>query len=72
MFLPSTMTIKLASSPVKNSSITTRAPALPSLLSESIESMASCASSKDIATTTPFPAASPSALMTIGAPCAFT
>jgi hypothetical protein len=45
---------------------------MPSLLSSSMKSMASCASSSVIATTTPLPAARPSALTTIGAPLAFT
>ena len=67
-FLPSTMTMKLASSPSRNSSMTTRAPASPSLLPESMSSTAACASSSVMATTTPLPAARPSALMTIGAP----
>jgi hypothetical protein len=35
----------------------------------SMSSMAACASSSVIATTTPLPAARPSALMTMGAPC---
>ena len=71
-FLPSLSTMKLASSPCMNSSTTTRAPpalcATPSLLSTSIQSIASCASASVIATTTPLPAARPSALITIGAP----
>ena len=52
--------------------MTTRAPAslccTPSLLSSSIQSTASWASASVIATTTPLPAARPSALTTIGAP----
>src|SRR5258706_6977115 len=71
-FLPSTMTMKLASSPSMNSSMTTRCPASPSLLPPSIMSIASCASASVAATTTPLPAASPSALITIGAPSRFT
>ena len=67
-FLPSTMTIKLASSPSRNSSITTRLPALPKALPESISRTASSASCNVIATITPLPAAKPSALTTIGAP----
>ena len=73
---PSHNTMKLASSPVKNSSITTRAPpalcVTPKRLSSSMKSIASWASAKLMATTTPLPAAKPSALMTIGAPLAFT
>src|SRR5690625_6017575 len=56
-FLPSTMTIKLASSPVRNSSITTRLPAAPKRLPDSISVMASSASAKVMATITPLPAA---------------
>ncbi|CFW38607.1 Uncharacterised protein [Bordetella pertussis] len=66
---PSHMTMKLASSPVRNSSITTRAPASPSEPSPSMASIAPCASSSVMATTTPLPAARPSALITMGAPC---
>ena len=68
------MTMKLASSPSKNSSITTRAPPAlwltPSVLSNSMKSTASWASCSVMATTTPFPAASPSALTTMGEPLA--
>ncbi len=71
-FLPSHMTMKLASSPARNSSITMRAPASPKALSDSMWSTAACASSSVMATTTPLPAARPSALMTIGAPFAST
>src|SRR3954466_4299587 len=60
--------MKLASSPCRKSSTTTRAPASPRLFCVIIRSMAACASSMLAATTTPFPAASPSALITIGAP----
>ena len=67
-FLPSTMTMKLASSPAMKSSIKTRAPGVPGAVSENMWSMARCASASVVATTTPLPAASPSALMTIGAP----
>src|SRR6266850_3601445 len=66
--VPSLMTMKLASSPCRNSSTTTRAPASPRLFCVIMRSMAACASSTLAATTTPFPAASPSALITIGAP----
>jgi hypothetical protein len=73
---PSLTTMKLASSPCRNCSMTTRAPATlcatPSTLSRRIMSMAACASSSVIATTTPLPAARPSALMTMGAPSAST
>ena len=68
-FVPSLTTMKLASSPAMNSSITTRAwPGTVSAAgaSPSIMSMAACASSTVVATTTPLPAASPSALMTRG------
>ena len=65
---PSAITMKLASSPSRKSSITTRAPASPTALPESIASIAACASATSVATTTPLPAASPSALTTIGAP----
>src|SRR5438477_1295825 len=61
------MTMKLASSPSRNCSITTRAPAAPSVCATSISSTAACASSREAATTTPLPAARPSALTTIGA-----
>ncbi len=60
-----------ASSPVMNSSITTSAPAPPKA-PPNISSMAASASASSIATITPLPAASPSALTTIGAPCART
>ena len=65
---PSTITMKLASSPARKSSITTRAPASPIELSSSIASIAACASAVVVATTTPLPAARPSAFTTIGAP----
>ena len=68
MLSPSIMQIKEASSPAKNSSTTTREPAWPNLLPDSMSSMALKASSSLIATMTPLPAAKPSALMTIGAP----
>ena len=65
---PSTIEMKLASSPSRNSSITTRAPASPKALPESMSRTASSASCRVIATITPLPAARPSALTTIGAP----
>mmetsp|Transcript_21548 Transcript_21548/g.47288 ORF Transcript_21548/g.47288 Transcript_21548/m.47288 type:complete len:323 (+) Transcript_21548:841-1809(+) len=71
-FLPSVMAKKLASSPAMYSSITTRDPALPKTLPTSMSSMASSAIFSSMATMTPFPAASPSALTTMGAPCSFT
>ncbi len=67
-FSPSTMTMKLASSPSRNSSMTTRAPASPKALPESMSRTASSASCRVMATITPLPAARPSALTTIGAP----
>ena len=65
---PSLITMKLASSPSRNSSITTRAPAAPSFFAVIMSSIAACASATLVATTTPLPAARPSALTTIGAP----
>ncbi len=44
----------------------------PKVLSTSMKSIASCASARLIATTTPLPAARPSALITIGAPLVAT
>ncbi len=69
---PSTSTMKLASSPARKSSTTTRAPASPIEWPTSIASIASVASATVVATTTPLPAARPSALTTIGAPRAAT
>ena len=65
---PSHSAKKLISRPDRNSSITTSAPAAPNSPSN-IMAMAASASASVIATTTPLPAASPSALTTIGAPC---
>jgi hypothetical protein len=59
------MTMKLASSPVRNSSITTRQPASPKALPESM-SVTAASASPGPATITPLPAARPSALTTIG------
>ena len=70
--VPSTIEMKLASSPSRNSSITTRAPALPKALSASMSVIAASASASVIATITPLPAARPSALITIGAPLSRT
>ena len=60
-----------ASSPSRNSSITTSAPASPRP-PPNIMSIAASASATVCATTTPLPAARPSALTTIGAPLART
>ena len=54
------MTMKLASA-VEEFLDDHPRPASPSLLSESIMSTAACASARLVATTTPLPAASPSA-----------
>ena len=67
---PSQSAKKLASSPSMNSSITTEAPAAPKRLPASMSRTASIACSTVSATITPLPAARPSALTTIGAPCA--
>ncbi len=61
---PSHRTMKLASSPARNSSMTTRLPA--GAAPPSMVSTAACASARVAATTTPLPAARPSALTTIG------
>ncbi len=66
--LPSTITMKLASSPSRNSSITTRQPASPKALPDSMSVTAASASSRLRATITPLPAARPSAFTTMGAP----
>ena len=66
--VPSERQKKLASSPVRHSSITTSAPARPMRPAKQA-STAATASSRVAATVTPLPAASPSALTTIGAPC---
>src|SRR6218665_2201889 len=64
--------MKLASSPSRNCSITTPAPPAlcvgPARLSSSMLSMPAWACCSVSATTTPLPAARPSALMTQGAP----
>ena len=65
---PSHSTKNEASSPCMNSSTTTSAPASPKP-PPNIMSTAASASASVIATTTPLPAARPSALTTIGAPC---
>ena len=62
------MTMKLASSPSRNSSITTSRPASPSR-PDSIASAAATASSAVCAITTPLPAARPLAFTTIGVRC---
>ncbi len=69
---PSTMTMKLASSPSRNSSITTRRASSPGPLPASMASIAPWASAGISATTTPLPAARPSAFTTMGAPFAST
>ena len=60
--------MKLASSPSRNSSMTIFEPASPKSFLSSISRTALIASSMFIATITPLPAASPSALTTNGAP----
>ena len=64
--LPSVKAMNEASSPVRNSSITTRLPAAPKALSRMIRSTACSASATVWAMITPLPAASPSALTTQG------
>ncbi len=64
--VPSTTAMKLASSPTRNSSMTTVAPAWPNCRCRSTRSSAASASARVGAMMTPLPAASPSALMTIG------
>mmetsp|Transcript_13285 Transcript_13285/g.32292 ORF Transcript_13285/g.32292 Transcript_13285/m.32292 type:complete len:274 (-) Transcript_13285:206-1027(-) len=66
---PPTTAKKLASSPVRNSSTTIADPASPNALRTIMSSTASSAVCTSIATMTPLPAASPSVLTTIGAPC---
>ena len=58
------------SGPSMNSSMTTRAPLCPKALSSIMERTAAFASSAVCATMTPLPSARPSALTTMGAPCA--
>ena len=58
--------MKLASSPCRKSSITTFVPAEPNIFFCIASSSALCASSAECAMVTPFPAARPSALITIG------
>jgi hypothetical protein len=68
--------MKLASSPAMNSSMTTRAPPAlcftPSDVGAEHVVDGGVRLGGDIATTTPLPAARPSALMTMGAPCLST
>jgi hypothetical protein len=66
--LPSTSAKKLASSPRRNSSITSSDPAAPKA-PEKQASIAALASSLVSAMVTPLPAASPSALITMGNFC---
>ncbi|KAF5803333.1 hypothetical protein HanXRQr2_Chr06g0270071 [Helianthus annuus] len=68
-FSPSTSAKNDASSPSKNSSTIIEEPAFPNDPFTRIVSTASNASCSVVATITPFPAASPSALTTMGAPC---
>lgn len=72
MVFPSVKARREASSPSMNSSMTTRLPALPNLWAPIISSRAARASSLVMATTTPLPAARPSALITMGAPFSST
>ncbi len=71
MCAPSAMTMKLASSPSRNSSITTCSPASPNWPAN-IACAAASAAALSGAMTTPLPAASPLALTTSGARCART
>ena len=64
---PSLSTRNESSSPCRHSSITTRAPASPTIFPESISPAAIAASSFVLQITTPLPAASPSAFTTTGA-----
>ncbi len=65
---PSVRAKTLTSSPTMHSSMTTRSPAGPKARSFTISSSASWASSRVEQTYEPLPAASPSALTTMGAP----
>ena len=69
--VPSQSANRLASSPARNSSITSVSPAWPKAPAKA-ERTASSASSAVAATTTPFPAASPSAFTTTGSVCCAT
>ncbi len=64
--LPSVKASKLTSLPVRHSSIITLSPEAPKILASIISDSALEASSLVLATVTPFPAASPSALTTSG------
>mmetsp|Transcript_12580 Transcript_12580/g.20519 ORF Transcript_12580/g.20519 Transcript_12580/m.20519 type:complete len:222 (+) Transcript_12580:788-1453(+) len=66
---PSTNAKKLASSPLRNASTTISLPADPNLFWLSMSLAASKASLTEFAIMTPFPAANPSALTTMGATC---
>ena len=70
--LPSHSAKKLASSPSRNSSMTTSRAGLAEGAAEAWRRPRPRASSSVMATITPLPAARPSALTTIGAPCART
>src|SRR3954469_22017748 len=68
--VPSQRAKKETSCPTRHSSTSTVAPAAPCTRPSMISATAASASSTVAATTTPLPAARPSALTTIGAPCA--
>ena len=70
-FVPSHRTISEHSSPSSPSSIITVVPASPNASPLSFSSMSRHASSKSFVTSTPFPAASPSVLITYGADIVF-
>ena len=65
---PSVMAKTESSSPSMNSSTSTSAPAAPKRLPSRMSSMARSASSSELQMITPFPLASPDALITTGAP----
>ncbi len=69
---PSMSAKKLASSPSRNSSTTSEAPASPNTFFTMMASMAASASDRVVATVTPLPAAGPSALTTMGTPASRT
>ena len=66
--VPSHSANRLTSSPTRHSSMTTLRPAGPMVPASMKSAMAASASATVSATTTPLPAASPSAFTTIGAP----
>ena len=63
---PSEKTRNETSSPGRNSSRTSLAPAVPNFLSDIISATAACASALSSTTTTPLPAARPSTFSTSG------